>query len=491
MISRATSSIGWTDPAPPFFTSSPGMPQTTAVDSASAMVCPPCRHKPRHGIGSVAAHAGQHNADQTGRVIVIERAAHQALDARMPGIVPLRRDRHGAQAGRRAARRPDRRRRGRYRPFRAAAASAGRPRRPRSAHCRSSRRANGPVKFAGMCCATMTGQGKSAGSCGSTMSSATGPPVDVPISTSPGSPSAPGRRMLARRGRRGRWRRGGARGTDGECARVRRSASCGCGACAAARTFSTRIGRSRSIASENVPLGLATKSTAPSSHRLEGRFGAFVGQRGDHHHRPRRFEHDPAQAGQPVHARHLDVERDDLRVERRARRLERLGAVARQADLEIALLRGRSPSSSLRISAESSTIRSGSRSGRCLRGLGLRRASRARPLRPRSSSCAGSTSRIIRPCASRFTTRPIRRICSGDSSGAGLDGVGGDLQHFGHGVDHEAGLSRRRAASTRMRRPLPAPRDSRSNRRRRSTIGTTVPRRLITPSMKAGAFGSG
>ena len=34
---------------------------------------------------------------------------------------------------------------------------------------------------------------------------------------------------------------------------------------AAARTFSTSMGRNRSISSETVPLGLATKSTAPSS----------------------------------------------------------------------------------------------------------------------------------------------------------------------------------------------------------------------------------
>ena len=36
-----------------------------------------------------------------------------------------------------------------------------------------------------------------------------------------------------------------------------------------------------------------------------------------------------------------------------------------------------------------------------------------------SRSCAGSTSRIMRFCASRFATRPIRRICSVETSGAG------------------------------------------------------------------------
>src|SRR6185503_8698524 len=54
---------------------------------------------PGHRIGSVAAHAGQHDADQPARLIVIERAADETLDARMPGIVLLCRDRHGAQAG--------------------------------------------------------------------------------------------------------------------------------------------------------------------------------------------------------------------------------------------------------------------------------------------------------------------------------------------------------------------------------------------------------
>ena len=46
MIVAAISSSGRTISAPPFFTNSPGMPQTIAVDSASAMVCPPrCRSR--------------------------------------------------------------------------------------------------------------------------------------------------------------------------------------------------------------------------------------------------------------------------------------------------------------------------------------------------------------------------------------------------------------------------------------------------------------
>ena len=62
----AISSTGRTSSAPPFFTSSPGMPQTTAVDSASAMVRPPCLAQPRHRVGAVVAHAGHQHADQAG-----------------------------------------------------------------------------------------------------------------------------------------------------------------------------------------------------------------------------------------------------------------------------------------------------------------------------------------------------------------------------------------------------------------------------------------
>ena len=67
------------------------------------------------------------------------------------------------------------------------------------------------MKLAGKCWATSTGQGKSGGSCGNTISSAAGPPVEVPISTSPGSGPFPG---LISRGRS--WHpSSGAHGPDG------------------------------------------------------------------------------------------------------------------------------------------------------------------------------------------------------------------------------------------------------------------------------------
>ena len=70
---------------------------------------------------------------------------------------------------------------------------------------------------------------------------------------------------------------------------------------------------------------------------LQRRLGAFFCQRRDHHHRSRRFDHDLAEAVQPVHAGHLDVERHDLRIER-PHELKRLGSVARQPNFEIAFL---------------------------------------------------------------------------------------------------------------------------------------------------------
>jgi hypothetical protein len=56
----------------------------------------------------------------------------------------------------------------------------------RRAQSRPRRSAKGAVKLVGMCCATTTGQGKCAGSCGKMRSSVRGPPVDTPITTTPG-----------------------------------------------------------------------------------------------------------------------------------------------------------------------------------------------------------------------------------------------------------------------------------------------------------------
>ncbi len=126
----------------------------------------------------------------------------------------------------------------------------------------SNRRARGPVKLSGMCCATTMGHGKSAGRGESRASSAGGPPVEVPTTTTPkddpfrltgkcslsiGPPEDP------------------AAGTAPMRCRTRsrsRVASLGRER-AALRTFSTNCAPSSSTRSETAPLGLGTKSTAP------------------------------------------------------------------------------------------------------------------------------------------------------------------------------------------------------------------------------------
>ena len=55
---------GTTSSAPPARTSSPGMPQTTALSSASAMVSAASGTQFRHGACAVIAHAGHQDADQ-------------------------------------------------------------------------------------------------------------------------------------------------------------------------------------------------------------------------------------------------------------------------------------------------------------------------------------------------------------------------------------------------------------------------------------------
>ena len=131
--------------------------------------------------------------------------------------------------------------------------------------------------------------------------------------------------------------------------------------------------------------------------RFQRRLGAFLGQRRDHHHRARRLDHDLAEAGQPIHAGHLDVKRDHLRIER-AHQFERLVAIAGQTDVEVALLEEnvfeqlphqRGIVGDQKLDHEAVTGTSSSE------GLNLARTSAS----TWSSSCAGSTSRIIRPLA--------------------------------------------------------------------------------------------
>ena len=61
---------------------------------------------------------------------------------------------------------------------------------------------------------------------------------------------------------------------------------------------------------------------------VERRLGALAGQGRDHDHRHRPQPHDLLEELEAVHVRHLDVERDDVRIERldRLARLERIAA---------------------------------------------------------------------------------------------------------------------------------------------------------------------
>ena len=262
-IAAAISSTGRTNSAPPFLDELAGhAPDDRGGfrlrDGSAALLV-----QQRHRIGAVASHPGHQHSHQLRCVIMLKRAGLPSVprwDARDSRAAPGRAWRSCPPP---AAPRSDRRRRGRYRSCPPATASDDSPRRPRSAHCRSSRLANGPVKLAGICCATRTGQGNPGGNCGRTMSSAAGPPVEVPISTSPCDRPAlllPTTRVAVAPGGAQRPRPE----IDGEYARS--AAKFGrMRALAAPRTFSTSSGRSRSISSETAPLGLATKSTAPSS----------------------------------------------------------------------------------------------------------------------------------------------------------------------------------------------------------------------------------
>ena len=72
-------------------------------------------------------------------------------------------------------------------------------------------------------------------------------------------------------------------------------------------------------------------------HRADGNIRGLVRQRGDHHHRHRPQPHDFLQKIQPVHMRHFDVERDDIRLQRLdgGARLVGVGGLADHLDLRI------------------------------------------------------------------------------------------------------------------------------------------------------------
>ena len=162
------------------------MPHTTAVDSASAMVRPPRLTQLGHRVGAVAPHAGHQDADQLARrrsAPARSSPSARRSDARDSRAAPAPASHSGPTPGCDhdigiAPADIDR--------SRLQAASDGSTSTTSSSHFRSSRLAKAAVKLAGMCCATITGQGNCCGNCGSTMSSAAGPPVDVPIRTRPG-----------------------------------------------------------------------------------------------------------------------------------------------------------------------------------------------------------------------------------------------------------------------------------------------------------------
>ena len=126
-----------------------------------------------------------------------------------------------------------------------------------NSHSPSSRRDSGPVKLAGICWATSTGQGNEAGRLFSKVSSAGGPPVEVPTSTRP-SPVAADRvaRVAREAGRTPLPMRCRTRSRSRSDRFNRTAAAC--------RTFSIRSGAISSIRSDTAPDGLATKSMAPS-----------------------------------------------------------------------------------------------------------------------------------------------------------------------------------------------------------------------------------
>ena len=106
-------------------------------------------------------------------------------------------------------------RRGRGAPCRARSGLPSAASTTRSAQSRSSRWANCRVKTGGMCWTSSTGTGREAGSCGSTLASASGPPVEEPMTSTAGFVRGPRARAAAGRGGDG----GGAAAAGGAAAR--------------------------------------------------------------------------------------------------------------------------------------------------------------------------------------------------------------------------------------------------------------------------------
>ncbi len=96
-------------------------------------------------------------------------------------------------------------------------------------------------------------------------------------------------------------------------------------AAAAARILAARV--VRSSPTEYGPPGFASTSTAPNSSACSAARAGRLRQRTDHHRRQRMEVHQLLQERQPVHARHLDVQREHVRLQApescRARRRDR------------------------------------------------------------------------------------------------------------------------------------------------------------------------
>ena len=80
--------------------------------------------------------------------------------------------------------------------------------------------------------------------------------------------------------------------------------------------------------------GLRNEIHRAQTQRLERHVRAVARQRRHHQHRPRVLDHDPVEAGEAVHARHMNVERDDVGIDG-GELLQTLYAVAREMDLEL------------------------------------------------------------------------------------------------------------------------------------------------------------
>ena len=259
-------SSGATISAPPARTNSPGMPQTTALSSASAMVRPPAAaagsSRPPHRCPCPSS------ARRSGAPARYAPWRWQRAGRRWDASDTRRMRRRGHDDGAAWPHADD--------DVRVAPADIDGPgpsgtgrvtSMTRNAQSRSSRRDSGPVNAAGMCWATRTGQGNR-------LATAT---VGLPAPAGPRSRCRPGPRSralprhpghehghgcTAGRARLAQPRRASGRARS-RTRSVRRSVRRR-RARDAARTRSTSAGPNSSIASEIAPSGLAMKSTAPS-----------------------------------------------------------------------------------------------------------------------------------------------------------------------------------------------------------------------------------